>query len=266
VTGTVESIPLIASSIMSKKLASGADTILLDVKFGSGAFMKTIEDARKLARTMVEIGDGVKRDTRAILTDMDQPLGRAVGNNLEVKEAIDTLNGHGPDDFVTLCIKAAGVILVQGKVVSTLEEGEALARAKIKDGSALNKFKAMVKAQGGDVSYIDNPSQFVVSKHHEEVYADADGYVGRIDCLEIGVAAMQLGAGRATKDDVIDPAAGIIVDKKVGAKVSKGDKLADIYTDVDAVSYQPVIVDIQRAFKLQKDEVTPRPIVYEIIE
>jgi pyrimidine-nucleoside phosphorylase len=266
VTGTVESIPLIASSIMSKKLASGADTILLDVKFGSGAFMKTIEDARKLARTMVEIGDGVKRDTRAILTDMDQPLGRAVGNNLEVKEAIDTLNGHGPDDFVTLCIKAAGVILVQGKVVSTLEEGEALARAKIKDGSALNKFKAMVKAQGGDVSYIDNPSQFVASKHHEEVYADADGYVGRIDCLEIGVAAMQLGAGRATKDDVIDPAAGIIVDKKVGAKVSKGDKLADIYTDVDAVSYQPVIVDIQRAFKLQKDEVTPRPIVYEIIE
>ena len=266
VTGTVESIPLIASSIMSKKLASGADTILLDVKFGSGAFMKTIEDARKLARTMVEIGDGVKRDTRAILTDMDQPLGRAVGNNLEVKEAIDTLNGHGPDDFVTLCIKAAGVILVQGKVVSTREEGEALARAKIKDGSALNKFKAMVKAQGGDVSYIDNPSQFVVSKHHEEVYADADGYVGRIDCLEIGVAAMQLGAGRATKDDVIDPAAGIIVDKKVGAKVSKGDKLADIYTDVDAVSYQPVIVDIQRAFKLQKDEVTPRPIVYEIIE
>lgn len=266
VTGTVESIPLIASSIMSKKLASGADTILLDVKFGSGAFMKTIEDARKLARTMVEIGDGVKRDTRAILTDMDQPLGRAVGNNLEVKEAIDTLNGHGPDDFVTLCIKAAGVILVQGKVVSTLEEGEALARAKIKDGSALNKFKAMVKAQGGDVSYIDNPTQFVVSKHHEEVYADEDGYVGRIDCLEIGVAAMQLGAGRATKDDVIDPAAGIIVDKKVGAKVSKGDKLADIYTDVDAVSYQPVIVDIQRAFKLQKDEVTPRPIVYEIIE
>ncbi|HMM00564.1 MAG TPA: pyrimidine-nucleoside phosphorylase [Bacilli bacterium] len=266
VTGTVESIPLIASSIMSKKLASGADTILLDVKFGSGAFMKTIGDARKLARTMVEIGDGVKRDTRAILTDMDQPLGRAVGNNLEVKEAIDTLNGHGPDDFVTLCVKAAGVILVQGKVVSTLAEGEALASAKIKDGSALNKFKAMVKSQGGDVSYIDNPSQFVVAKHHEEVYADADGYVGRIDCLEIGVAAMQLGAGRATKDDVIDPAAGIIVDKKVGAKVSKGDKLADIYTDVDAASYQPVIMDIQRAFKLQKDEVTPRPIVYEIIE
>ena len=165
VTGTVESIPLIASSIMSKKLASGSDTILLDVKFGSGAFMKTQEDAEKLARAMVDIGKSLNRDTRAILTDMDQPLGLAVGNALEVKEAIATLKGEGPHDLTTLCIEASAIMLEQAGVVSDAQEAIPLIEAKIKNGEALNLLAAMIKAQGGDESYILHPEKFVLSEH-----------------------------------------------------------------------------------------------------
>ncbi len=264
VTGTVESIPLIAASIMSKKLASGTDTILLDVKFGSGAFMKTIEDARILARTMVDIGDSLGRDTRAILTDMDQPLGRAVGNNLEVKEAIATLNGHGPADFQELCLSAGAIMLLQAKATKSIEEGRALLLSKIKDGSGLKKLAALVKAQGGDESYIYHPEKFPVAKFHAEVLSDSDGYVRQIDALEIGESAMRLGAGRATKDDIIDMTAGIIVDKKVGEAVKKGEKLCDVYTNI--VNYKEILDDVRKSFKLSPTPVKLNPIVHETIQ
>lgn len=264
VTGTVESIPLIAASIMSKKLASGTDTILLDVKFGSGAFMKTIKDAEVLARTMVDIGHSLGRDTRAILTDMDQPLGCAVGNNLEVKEAIATLNGKGPADFRELVLAAGSIMLLQAKLCKTIAEGRKMLESKIADGSGLKKLCDLVTAQGGDASYILHPDKFVMAKHIVEVSSAHDGYVRQIDALEIGESAMRLGAGRATKDDVIDMAAGIIVDKKVGDHVKAGEKLCDVFTDVD--DYEAILEDVRKSFKLSVQPVKANPIVHEIIE
>ncbi len=263
VTGTVESIPLIASSIMSKKLASGSDTILLDVKYGSGAFMKTLDDAEKLARTMVEIGDELKRDTRAILTSMDQPLGLAIGNNLEVKEAINTLKGHGPKDLLELCLEAGSIMLEQAKVITDHEEGRKLLLEHIKDGSAFNKFVEFIAAQGGDTSYILHPEKFEVAKHIVEVKAQSAGYLKSIDALEIGEAAMHLGAGRATKEDSIDMTAGIILNKKVGDYVSVGEKLCDVYTNVD--DYESIVEDVHHSFKLQVKPVAVPPIVEKIV-
>ena len=264
VTGTVESIPLIASSIMSKKLASGSDTILLDVKFGSGAFMKTLDDARVLARTMVDIGDELHRDTRAILTDMNEPLGLAIGNNLEVKEAIATLNGQGPADLVELCTKAGATMLLQAKRVSTFEEGVKLITEKIESKEGLDKLAAMVEAQGGDKEYIYHPELFPVSKNIVEVRSSRDGFVSEINALEIGEAAMKLGAGRATKEDVIDPTAGIILAKKVGDKVAKGDLLCTVYTNCK--KFDDVLKEIEESFKLSEKEVTTHSIIYEIVQ
>jgi pyrimidine-nucleoside phosphorylase len=264
VTGTVESIPLIASSIMSKKLASGSDTILLDVKFGSGAFMKTLDNARVLARTMVDIGDELHRDTRAILTDMNEPLGLAIGNNLEVKEAIATLNGQGPADLVELCTKAGATMLLQAKRVSTFEEGVKLITEKIESKEGLDKLAAMVEAQGGDKEYIYHPELFPVSKNIVEVRSSRDGFVSEINALEIGEAAMKLGAGRATKEDVIDPTAGIILAKKVGDKVSKGDLLCTVYTNVE--KFEDILKEIEESFKLSENKVTTHSIIYEIVQ
>lgn len=263
VTGTVESIPLIASSIMSKKLASGSDTILLDVKFGSGAFMKTLEDARELAETMVSIGDGLNRDTRAILTDMEQPLGLAVGNALEVKEAIATLKGHGPTDLVELCLKAGAIMLEQAKICKTEEEGRKLLEEKIANGEAFEKLCEFVEAQGGDVSYIRNPEKFEVSKIVKDVYSQNDGYISKIDSLGIGESGMKLGAGRATMQDVIDMSAGIVLAKKVGDKVKKGEKLCTIYTNVE--KHEEIMEDIRKAFIISKTKVEVPPIVHEYI-
>ena len=263
VTATVESIPLIASSIMSKKLASGSDAILLDVKFGSGAFMKTIEDARKLARTMVDIGNGLGRDTRAILTDMDQPLGLAVGNSLEVKEAIATLKGHGPKDFVELCYEASAIMLEQARVAKNKEEAMAMLTEVMDSVKAFDKLVQMVEAQGGDSSYIKDPSKFEVSKHIIEVRADKEGYVRRIDSLEIGESAMRLGAGRETIQDKIDMSAGIVLNKKVGDKVHVGDLLCTAYTN--KLGVDDIIKDIKEAFKLDDVEVKTLPIVHDYI-
>ena len=235
VTGTVNSIPLIASSIMSKKLASGSDTILLDVKFGSGAFMKDLDSARELARTMVDIGDELNRDTRAILTDMNQPLGLAIGNNLEVIEAINTLNGNGPKDLVELCINAGAIMLTQAKRVNNVDEGKKLLEENIKNGKALDKLAQMVKAQGGDESYIYNPSKFDKAKYIIDVKSNKAGYVKEINALEIGEAAMKLGAGRATKEDVLDFTAGIVLEKKVGSKVDVGDTLCKVYSNKENI-------------------------------
>lgn len=264
VTGTVESIPLIASSIMSKKLASGSDTILLDVKFGSGAFMKDIDQARLLARTMVDIGDHLHRDTRAILTDMDQPLGLAIGNSLEVIEAINTLNGKGPSDLVELCLGAGAIMLMQAKKTSSIEEGRKLLQEKIDNKEALEKLCDLVRAQGGDESYIRDPSKFEKAKYIIAIKAENEGYVKQINALEIGESAMRLGAGRATYDDVIDPSSGIVLSKKVGDKVNVGDVLCTVYTNKE--DNASILKDIHDSFKLSSDIVKINPIIYEVIK
>mgnify|MGYP001043801124 FL=1 len=264
VTGTVESIPLIASSIMSKKLASGSDAILLDVKFGSGAFMKTLDQARELAHTMVDIGDHLRRDTRAIITDMNEPLGMAIGNSLEVIEAIETLKGEGPADLVELCTKAGAMMLMQAKKVASIEEGTAMIEEKIASGAGLDKLAQLVKAQGGDESYVYHPEKFPKAAHEIEVRADQDGYVQEINALEIGEAAMKLGAGRATKEDAIDPAAGILLSKKVGDKVARGELLCRAYTD--KANAEEVLDEIRKSFRLSGAPVKVSPIIYEIVQ
>lgn len=263
VTSTVDSIPLIASSIMSKKLAAGSDTILLDVKFGSGAFMKTIEAAEKLASTMVEIGKSLNKDTCAILTDMEQPLGYAVGNILEVKEAIDTLNGHGPSDFKELCLEASSIILMQAKIVKTKQEARTLLEEKLNSKEALKKFKEFIKAQGGDISYIDNPNKFDVAKNVIELKAETSGYIHEINAIDIGLAAMHLGAGRATKEDSIDYTAGIVLKKKVAEYVNKGEILALVYTNKD--NYEDELKEIHDAFIIKAEVKEKTPLIYKTI-
>lgn len=263
VTGTVQSIPLIASSIMSKKLASGADTILLDVKFGSGAFMKTIEEARELANCMVEIGDSLGRDTRAILTDMDEPLGLAVGNSLEVKEAIATLKGNGPKDFVELVVGAGAIMLEQAHIAQTYEEGKHMIEEAISSGRGFEKQKEFFAAQGGDVSYLDHPEKFPLSNVVTPIYSTQSGYVNRIDSLLIGNSAMKLGAGRETISDTIDMSSGIVLNKKVGDKVEEGEILAMAYTNKSAVD--DVYLDIHNAFVLSDTPVKIHPVIHEYI-
>ena len=263
VTGTVDSIPLIASSIMSKKLASGANAILLDVKFGSGAFMKDISSAKLLANLMVKIGRGLGRDTRAILTDMDQPLGLAVGNNLEVIEAVNTLHGKGPADLTSLCVQAGGIMLEQAGVVSSIEEGERKIEDAIKNGAGFEKLCEMVEAQGGDVSYLRDTSKFPKAKHEILIKAEKEGHVKRIDSMKIGVSAMKLGAGRKEITDVIDMTAGIVLNKKVGDVVKKGDVLAKAYTNID--NYDEVIGDVAEAFELNDEEVKVPNIIHYYI-
>lgn len=263
VTGTVKSIPLIASSIMSKKLASGSDTILLDVKFGSGAFMKTLDEARELAKTMVEIGDSLGRDTRAIITDMNEPLGLAVGNNLEVKEAIATLHGNGPKDFVELVTEAGAIILEQAKLASNIEEGKKMIKKAIDDGSGFKKLCELFKRQSGDISYLENPDKFAICKNVVPIISSSSGYIKRIDSLTIGVSSMKLGGGRETMNDVIDMSAGIVLQKKYGDHVNKGDVLAFAYTSKEGV--EDVYKDIHDAFEFSDEPVEILPIVREYI-
>ena len=231
VTATVQSIPLIASSVMSKKLAAGTDAVLLDVKFGDGAFMKTKEDAELLARTMIDIGTRLGRDTRAAISNMSQPLGKAVGNILEVKEAIATLHGHGPDDFTELCLHEAATMLMMAKVVQNVDEGLALAKEKIDDGTAFEKFVAMVKAQGGDVQYVLNPSLFDTAQEVITIEAEESGYIADIKAMTIGLTVMKLGGGRIARHDTIDFTVGIILNKKVGDYVEKGEPLLYVHTN-----------------------------------
>ena len=235
VTGTVNSIPLIASSIMSKKIAAGADAIVLDVKTGAGAFMKTEEDSEKLAHAMVKIGNNVGRKTMAIISDMSQPLGFAIGNALEVKEAIDTLKGEGPEDLTELVLTLGSQMVVLGKKVKTLEEAREKLLGAIKSGKALEKFKEFLKNQGGDPSIVDNPEKLPQAKYKIPVPAKESGYVSNMVADQIGIAAMLLGAGRAAKEDKIDLAVGIVLNKKVGDKVEKGKSLMTIYSDREDV-------------------------------
>ena len=229
VTATVDQISLIASSIMSKKLAAGADAILLDVKTGSGAFMKEETNAIELAQEMVDIGKSAGRKMTAVITNMDEPLGMAVGNILEVKEAIETLKGNGPKDFVELVETLASYMLILGEVADDFEDGRAKVREVIKNGKALDKLKQFVAAQGGDTKYIDQPELFEQAHVIEEIRSDKDGFVGSINAQEIGICSLILGGGRETKDSVIDPTVGLVFAKKVADPVKKGDILATIY-------------------------------------
>jgi pyrimidine-nucleoside phosphorylase len=231
VTGTVENVSLIASSIMSKKIAGGADAIVLDVKFGGGAFMKTFDDALELARLMVDIGRGVGRRTAAIITGMEQPLGLAVGNALEVKEAIAALCGKGPGDLMEVCYVLAAYMLVLAGKTESIDEAKTLLAGVIADGRALKKLREFVEAQDGDCSLIDDPSRFAKASIIEPVESPASGYVESICAWKIGTASMNLGAGRQRKEDAIDYAVGVMLNKKVGDKVAKGEPLACLHAN-----------------------------------
>lgn len=229
VTGTVQSIPLIASSIMCKKLAAGAQAILLDVKTGLGAFMETLPEARQLANLMVDIGRLAGREVVALLSDMNQPLGCAVGNSLEVVEAIDTLQDHGPEDFLEHCLHVSAHMLVLGRRAKDVAEGRAMAEKSIANGSAFEKFRILVEAQGGDVSYVDNPSKFPRAEYVEVVKSPRNGYLAQIQARSVGEAAVALGAGRARKSDPVDHAVGFVIHHKVGDQVEKGEPLFTIH-------------------------------------
>lgn len=231
VTATVSCIPLIASSIMSKKLAAGSDAILLDVKYGDGAFMKTKEEAKKLARTMIEIGDSLGKDTRATISNMSQPLGYTIGNSLEVKEAVDTLNGNGPEDLLELCLQAGSHMLIQAQKADSLLSARKMLQEAIDSKQALRTFCAMVKAQGGDDAYVRHPEMFPKAKEVIPVYSQTTGYVKDLKAKPLGIVSMKLGGGRETTDDEIDYSVGLILHKKIGDFVKKGDVLVEVHTN-----------------------------------
>lgn len=264
VTATVDSIPLIASSVMSKKIAAGSDAIVLDVKTGSGAFMTKLEDAEELAQTMVDIGSHVGKKTIAIISDMNQPLGYAVGNALEVKEAIDILNGKGPEDLKTLCLELGSYMAIVAGVVKTSEEGRLLLERQLKNGTAFNKFKEFLEAQGGDVSYIDNPAKLPEAKYKIELLAKESGYISEMKSEEIGHCAMLLGAGRETKDSIIDQAVGIVCHKKIGDVVKEGESLMTIHANIPDV--EKIKGLLYNSIIISKDIVKRPKLIYKVIK
>lgn len=262
VTGTVNSIPLIASSIMSKKIAAGADAIVLDVKTGSGAFMKTIEDAEALAHAMVRIGNNVGRNTMAIISDMSQPLGNAIGNGLELKEAIETLKGQGPDDLTELVLTLGSQMVVLAKQASTLDEAREYLTQSIESGKALEKFKSFISNQGGDASIVDHPENLANAKFKIDYAAKQDGYITEMIANEIGVASMMLGAGRQTKEDVIDLSVGIVLNKKVGDKVKAGESILTIHSNKENVD--DIFDKLNESIRIDSESHTPT-LIHKII-
>lgn len=261
VTATVDSIPLIASSIMSKKLAAGSDRILLDVKTGSGAFMKDLDAAIDLARAMVSIGEEAGRETVALITNMNRPLGHAIGNALEVIEVVETLRGHGPEDLAHECCALAAEMLVLGERASTIDEGRALAEQAIANGSAFRKLCEIIAAQGGDVGYLEDTSRFGRDAIAHEVEAPCDGYLGAIDTTAVGTASVELGAGREKKDDPIDHLAGITLLKNRGDAVRAGEAVAVLHT-ADAERLSRALPTFQAALTFQENEPEPEPLLF----
>ena len=235
VTATVNSIPLIASSIMSKKIAAGSDAIVLDVKVGSGAFMKDNEQATELAKTMVDIGSQVNRQTMAVVSDMSQPLGKAIGNALEIKEAINVLRGEGPEDLTELVLTLGSQMVVLGQQANNLDEARQMLEEAIQSGKALDKLKEFIVIQGGDESIVDNPDKLPQAKFEIQLPAKESGVVSEMTADQIGVASMKLGAGRETKDQEINMAVGIILNKKIGDAVKEGESLLTIYSDTEDI-------------------------------
>lgn len=260
VTGTVPSKPLIASSIMSKKLASGADVICLDVKIGDGAFMKTIEEAEELSRIMVSIGTQFGRKVTAFITDMDQPLGFTVGNRLEVKEAIETLSGDGPKDLEELCLQIASYMIYYAKKAKTVEDAYQLAKDQIANGKALAKFYEFVEAQGGSIKDLN---EFIEIEQVEHYKAKTSGYIKSIKALNIGLASMKLGGGRETKEDDIEPNVGLVLQKKIGDYVNEGDILADLY--VSKPHGLDIVELLDEAYTIVENKVEKPHIIKKII-
>ncbi|WP_163579518.1 pyrimidine-nucleoside phosphorylase [Gracilibacillus saliphilus] len=263
VTATVNSIPLIASSIMSKKIASGADAIVLDVKTGSGAFMKNLDDAKELAKAMVDIGNGAGRETIAVISDMNQPLGHAVGNALEIKEAIDTLQGNGPEDLYELCLTLGSQMVYLAKQADSIAEAREKLEEAVDSGRALEKFKTFVSSQGGDASVVDDPSKLPQAKYVIDVKATHAGFVSEIVADEIGIAASMLGAGRLTKDSKIDLAVGVALQKKIGDQVSEGETLVKVYSNQENI--KEVEEKIIEAYTIKAENTTKHSLIYDII-
>lgn len=263
VTATVSCIPLIASSIMSKKIAGGADAIVLDVKYGSGAFMKTLDEATALAQAMVDIGSEVGKKTVAVISNMNEPLGFAIGNALEVKEAISTLNGNGPSDFESVCIELASQMLSLAGV-GEVEELKIELHNRLRNGVAFNKFKEFILAQGGEVSVVEDVSKLPGAKKEVEFLATRSGYISEIDAEKLGIASMLLGGGRAKKTDDIDYGVGIILNKKVGTKVNEGEKLATLFVN-DEGKLDNAIELLNIAFKFSENYCENLPLIAKII-
>lgn len=265
VTATVDSIPLIASSIMSKKLAAGSDCILLDVKTGSGAFMQTVDDSKKLAKKMVAIGKKAGRKTAALITNMDIPLGYGIGNSIEVIEAVDTLKGRGPKDLYEVCVELAACMLKLSGIADDIAYARDMAKGAISSGKAYDKLKEMVKAQGGDTAYLDDTSLFDRTQYSYEVKADKSGYIQRMNTQDIGIASMILGAGRQTKEDTIDMAAGIILKKKTSDEVKEGETLAVLYSN-DSNSFSQAEDIITGAYTINEDSPKAESLIIDLIE
>lgn len=264
VTATVDNISLIAASIMCKKLASGANAILLDVKTGDGAFMKTLDDSFELARAMVDIGIGMNRETIGMVTDMDEPLGFAIGNSLEVIEAIETLKGNGPKDFVMLCETLGAYMLVLAKVVNSFDEGIEKIREAIKSGAALEKLRVFIENQGGDKRVVDDYSLLPTASKIVEIKSLKSGYISKIEAEEVGVSAMILGAGRETKEDVLDLSAGIILEKKVGDYVNEGDILAYMHLNKEE-KFEQARDRFINAYTIIDEKVNPKKLIYGVV-
>lgn len=264
VTATVESIPLIASSIMSKKLAAGSKGIVLDVKTGSGAFMKTVEESENLAKEMVAIGKSAGRSVTAVITNMDVPLGDSVGNSLEVIEAIKTLKGEGESDLTEVCLTLAAQMLsmVTGEDEKTCYS---MAKGAIDNGLAINKLREMISAQGGNANVVDDYSLFKQPKYTAEIFSERDGYIEHTDAEKIGIASVILGAGREKKGDPIDPSAGIVIKKKTGDYVKKGEPLAVFYTD-DEGKIEGAKQEFLDAFTFGDERTQPQKLIYKIIK
>lgn len=264
VTATVSSIPLIASSIMSKKLASGADTILLDVKYGDGAFMQTKEAAIELAQTMIKIGKNNNRDTRAIISSMEEPLGYSIGNALEVKEAIATLQNEGPTDLQHLCVEAASIMLVQSEIHENVDQAREAVLEALSSYKALDKFKEMIQAQHGDPLIVDNPSRLPRSKHKSVLLSKTGGYISRIHTQNLGLAAMMLGAGRKVKDDVINYGVGLVLTVKVGDYIRANETLCVIYHD-EPLS-ESYLSDLGNDFEISSEPVEANQLIEAILD
>lgn len=261
-TSTVDSIPLIASSIMSKKIASGADAIVLDVKVGSGAFMKTIEEARKLGSIMVSIGKSLNRNTVAVLSNMDEPLGHEVGNANEIMEVVQVLKGQGEKKLTELSLTLASHMAVLGGKFDSYDEAYAEMSKLIENGQAINKFKEFISAQGGNPEFVDNLDKLPQAKNHFEIVSPEDGYVGFIDAEKIGLAAMMAGAGRKTKADPIDHSVGITLKAKTGDKVAKGDVLAILHCNSEDSESKTLILD---AYEISNEQIESKDIVFDVI-
>ncbi|MDE6666824.1 MAG: pyrimidine-nucleoside phosphorylase [Clostridia bacterium] len=264
VTATVDSMPLIAASIMGKKLAADDDCIVLDVKTGSGSFMKSIEDSKTLAKLMVDIGKSAGKKIVALITNMDRPLGYAIGNSLEVIEAVETLNGHGPEDFTEVCLTLAGYMLsLAGK--GSVEECREMAKRAIKDGSALAKFRQTVAAQGGNATLIDNPAKFAKAKYSYSVKSATRGYICKVNTEAYGLASLALGAGRNTMEDQIDYSAGIILKHKTGDFVDAGEEIATLYAN-DKSKFAAAEKLLLSATQIQEKKPQDEPLVYCTVE